>query len=138
MVFPRKTCGFILYARPLFQSESNDKILSALNEAFPDRESRPSYVWLDKACQFWYWLLDSKRQDKLKGWNDTIFLIDRFHQIAGHLGEKTAVARFCKEYCHSSIERYEGLRGVYGTIMGSSEAVEQTCQFWRNVHEYEL
>lgn len=120
-----RPCGFILVARPLFISESNDQILAALNDAFPTSD-KPSYVWLDKACQFWYWLLDPLKPQRMGDWKDVVFLVDRFHQLAGHLGDKTSVAKFCKEYCHSSIERYRGVRGVDGSNLGNSEAAEQT------------
>ena len=120
--FGVRPCGFILNCRPLFISDSNHQILEALNESFP--VDKPSYIWLDKACAFWYWLLDSKCPSRAEGWESVVFLVDRFHKIAGHLGEKTATAKFCKEYCHSTLLQYKGLRDLEGKSLGNSEAAE--------------
>ena len=107
-------------------SESNQQILGALEAAFPDPADRPVYMWLDKACQFWYWLLDEGHPHRQVGWENTKFLVDRFHQIAGHLGEETPTARFCQQFCHFQNEDYEGVMGQDGVYLGNSEAAEQT------------
>ena len=119
-------CGYILAFCPLFVAKSNQQILDALQSAFPDPVDRPAYVWIDKACQFWYWLLDQRHPARIQGWENTKFLVDRFHQIAGHLGEETAVARFCQDNCHFQNEAYDGLVDGDGQYLGNSEAAEQT------------
>ena len=47
-----------------------------------------------------------------------------FHQLAGHLGDKTPTSVFCKEHCHLTNESYRGLTDDEGNNIGNSEAAE--------------
>ena len=67
-------CGYILHKRPLYLSESIRQTVEAFEEYFPTLESKPSYVWLDKACQYWYSI--QSNQAVYQTWKNTTSFVE--------------------------------------------------------------
>ncbi|KAI9135822.1 hypothetical protein BKA69DRAFT_1129754 [Paraphysoderma sedebokerense] len=121
-------CGYVVYAGPIFKSEDAATIVGHFNRAFPDGTPHPSYVWLDKACQVWPYILNSARNREK--WKHTGFIVDRFHKVTGHPSGDQWMKTFCDRYCSYLNPHYTGLRRVQndGQVvdLGNSEAAEQT------------
>ena len=70
-------CGVVIAWTKFPKSESPTNILNWLDELFPNKEDRPSYICIDKACQVFKTAVGSERW---KDWTDTTrFIVDTYH-----------------------------------------------------------
>ena len=86
-------CGIVIAWTKFDKSESPTKILNFLNSVYPNEESRPDYVCIDKAClvlrtcisnALWHpWL------------NTTRFIVDAYHYINHRTSDY-----LCRKWCN--------------------------------------
>jgi hypothetical protein len=87
-------CGCIIAWTKYTTSESPTNILNTLEQVFPDLESQPSYIVIDKACRILAMLMS--RGEHHTWFQTSRFLVDVFH-FKNHRNDPT-----CQRYCNPS------------------------------------
>jgi hypothetical protein len=86
-------CGVVIAWTKFPKSESPTNILNWLDELFPNKEDRPSYICIDKACQVFKTAVGSERW---KDWTDTTrFIVDTYHY-----NNHRATDEICRKWCN--------------------------------------
>jgi hypothetical protein len=86
-------CGVVIAWTKFPKSESPTNILNWLDELFPNKEDRPSYICIDKACQVFKTAVGSERW---KDWTDTTrFIVDTYHY-----NNHRAQDEICRKWCN--------------------------------------
>ena len=86
-------CGLPLAWEKFATSESPSNILSFLDRVYPDEESRPDYVCIDKACLVLRHAVASGRWNTWK--KTTRFIVDSYHYI-----NHRTTDYLCRKYCN--------------------------------------
>ena len=86
-------CGVVVAWTKFDKSESPTKILNWLGVVYPDQDSRPSYVCIDKACQVVRTALTSGLWQEWK--QTTRFIVDSYHYI-----NHKANDLLCRTWCN--------------------------------------
>jgi hypothetical protein len=88
-------CGVVIAWTKFDKSESPTKILDFLGTIYPDVDSRPSYVCIDKACLV---LRTSIANGSWEEWKKTTrFIVDSYH-YTNHKANDV----LCSKYCNPS------------------------------------
>jgi hypothetical protein len=86
-------CGVVIAWTKFPKSESPTNILNWLDELFPNKEDRPAYICIDKACQVFKTAVGSERW---KDWTDTTrFIVDTYHY-----NNHRATDEICRKWCN--------------------------------------
>ena len=86
-------CGVVIAWTKFAKSESPTNILNWLDELFPNKDDRPSYICIDKACQVFKTAVGS---DRWKDWTDTTrFIVDTYHY-----NNHRATDEICRKWCN--------------------------------------
>ena len=86
-------CGVVIAWTKFAKAESPTNILNFLDNVFPDADSRPDYVCIDKACQI---LRHAVASNKWNVWKRTTrFIVDSYHYI-----NHRATDYLCRKYCN--------------------------------------
>jgi len=86
-------CGVVIAWTKFPKSESPTNILNWLDELFPNKEDRPSYICIDKACQVFKTAVGSERW---KDWTDTTrFIVDTYYY-----NNHRAKDEICRKWCN--------------------------------------
>ena len=86
-------CGVVEAWAKFAKSESESNILAFLNKVYPTKESRPSYICIDKACRV---LKHIAKQGHWPEWSETTqFIVDAYH-YQNH--RKTDI--LCQNWCN--------------------------------------
>jgi len=86
-------CGVVIAWAKFAKSESPTNILAFLESVFPMKESRPSYVCIDKACAVLRTSVRNKSWERV--WMDTTrFIVDSYHYI-NHRSTDGLCRRWC-------------------------------------------
>lgn len=86
-------CGVVIAWTKFPKSESPTNILNWLDELFPNKEDRPAYICIDKACQVFKTAVGSERW---KDWTDTTrFIVDTYHY-----NNHRAQDEICRKWCN--------------------------------------
>jgi CxC5 like cysteine cluster associated with KDZ transposases/CxC6 like cysteine cluster associated with KDZ transposases len=86
-------CGVVIGWGKFAKAESPSNILDFLDKIYPDINTRPDYVCIDKGCQLLRHAVASGRWD---GWKDTTrFIVDSYHYINHHTTDY-----LCRKYCN--------------------------------------
>ena len=86
-------CGVPLAWEKFARSESPDNILNFLDRVYPDEESQPDYVCIDKACCILRHAVASGRWNTWK--KTTRFIVDSYHYI-----NHRTTDYLCRKYCN--------------------------------------
>lgn len=122
-----RPCGCILAWTKFATSESPTNIIRMIEEIFPNPDSRPSYIVIDKACRILVMLISRGLQG---AWFQTSrFLVDVFH-FKNHRNDPT-----CQKFCNPTpairvdpnlvIPIQDGNRPVQFQRAFNTEAAEQ-------------
>lgn len=85
-------CGVVIAWTKFDKSESPTKILNFLQTIYPDTESRPSYVCIDKACLV---LRTSISNGSWEEWKKTTrFIVDSYH-YTNHKAKDALCSKYC-------------------------------------------
>ena len=85
-------CGVVIAWTKFDKSESPTNILNFLRTIYPDMESRPSYVCIDKACLLLQTSIANKSWDEWK--QTTRFIVDSYH-YTNHKATDDLCAKYC-------------------------------------------
>jgi hypothetical protein len=86
-------CGVVIAWGKFPKAESPTNILDFLDKVYPDANSHPDYVCIDKGCQLLRHAIASGRWD---GWkNTTRFIVDSYHYI-----NHRTTDYLCRKYCN--------------------------------------
>jgi hypothetical protein len=86
-------CGTIKAWAKFSKSESPTKIMKFLNQIYPTKESRPSYICIDKACTVLKFIVNN---DEYKDWLETTrFVVDSYHYT-----NHKATDIICRTWCN--------------------------------------
>jgi len=86
-------CGVVIAWTKFAKSESPTNILNWLDTVYPDVNSRPDYICIDKACLLLRHAVVSGRWDAWK--NTTRFIVDSYHYINHRTTDS-----LCRTYCN--------------------------------------
>ena len=86
-------CGVVVAWTKFAKAESPTNILDFLDAVYPDSNTRPDYVCIDKGCQLLRHAVASGRWDT---WKDTTrFIVDSYHYI-----NHRTTDYLCRKYCN--------------------------------------
>ena len=86
-------CGVVIAWTKFDKSESPTNILNWLGTVYPEPDTRPSYICIDKACQVLRSVV--AQNDRWGEWRDTTrFIVDSYHYI-NHKATDTLCQRWC-------------------------------------------
>jgi len=86
-------CGVVIAWAKFPKSESPTHILNFLDKVYPNANSRPDYVCIDKGCQV---LRHAVASGRWNGWkNTTRFIVDSYHYINHRVSDHV-----CRKYCN--------------------------------------
>ena len=86
-------CGVVIAWTKFAKSESPTKILKFLKDTYPNKETRPDYVCIDKACLV---LKTSLNNGSWEEWKETTCLIvDAYHYCNHHVKDF-----LCRMFCN--------------------------------------
>jgi len=86
-------CGVVIAWTKFAKSESPTKILNFLETVFPDADSRPNYVCIDKACMV---LRRAINDGRWAEWKETTrFIVDSYHYINHRVQDY-----MCRKWCN--------------------------------------
>jgi hypothetical protein len=88
-------CGVVIAWTKFDKSESPTHILDFLKTIYPDNDSRPSYVCIDKACAVLRTSIVNKSWEEWK--KTTRFIVDSYHY-----NNHKATDSLCAKYCNPS------------------------------------
>jgi hypothetical protein len=86
-------CGVVIAWTKFAKSESPTNILNWLDTVYPDVNSRPDYICIDKACLLLRHAIASGRWNTWK--NTTRFIVDSYHYINHRTTDD-----LCRTYCN--------------------------------------
>jgi hypothetical protein len=86
-------CGVVIAWTKFAKAESPSNILDFLEEVYPDEQSRPDYVCIDKACLLFRHAVASGRWDLWK--STTRFIVDSYHYI-----NHRTTDYLCRKFCN--------------------------------------
>ena len=87
-------CGVVIAWTKFDKSESPTNILNWLGTVYPDPETRPSYVCIDKACQVLRTVV--AQGNRWGSWKESSrFIVDSYHYI-----NHEASDRLCRTWCN--------------------------------------
>jgi hypothetical protein len=86
-------CGVVIGCAKFAKAESPTNILNFSEEVYPDDQSRPDYVCIDKACLVLCHAIASGRWEEWQ--NTTRFIVDSYHYINHHVTDN-----LCRKYCN--------------------------------------
>ena len=90
-----KTCGYILWASPLYRSEGCWQTVAIWNDCFRGQK-KPNYTWTDQGCKLWRYINNKAMYSAV--WSRTRWLVDRFHGNKSH-NMTAAIETFCTRNC---------------------------------------
>ena len=86
-------CGVVIAWTKFARSESTTNILNFLGSVYPDEQSRPDYICIDKACQV---LATAVTNGSWETWKRTTrFIVDSYHYINHKL-----LDYLCRTFCN--------------------------------------
>jgi hypothetical protein len=86
-------CGVVIAWTKFSRAESPTNILRFLDSVFPNEESRPAYVCIDKACLV---LRSSLAEGSWDSWKTTTrFIVDSYHYINHRVADY-----ICRRWCN--------------------------------------
>ena len=86
-------CGVVIGWTKFDKAESPTNILDFLDKVYPDPNTRPDYICIDKGCQLLRHAVASGRWDS---WKDTSrFIVDSYHYI-----NHRTTDYLCRKYCN--------------------------------------
>jgi hypothetical protein len=86
-------CGVVIAWAKFAKAESPTNILNFLDKVYPDANSRPDYICIDKACQLLRHAIAGGRWNIWK--NTTRFIVDSYHYI-----NHRTTDYLCRKYCN--------------------------------------
>jgi len=86
-------CGVVIAWTKFEKSESPTKILKFLKDTYPEKDTRPDYICIDKACLV---LQTSLANGSWEEWKETSHLIVDFYHYTNH----QAGHFICRKYCN--------------------------------------
>src|SRR5438046_1811604 len=86
-------CGVVIAWAKFAKAESPTNILDFLERVYPNANSRPDYVCIDKACLVLRHAVASGRWNLWK--NTTRFIVDSYHYI-----NHRTTDNLCRKYCN--------------------------------------
>jgi hypothetical protein len=86
-------CGVVIAWAKFAKSESPTKILNFLETVFPEEDSRPDFVCIDKACLVLRRAINDGRWEEWK--KTTRFIVDSYHYINHRVQDYT-----CRRWCN--------------------------------------
>jgi hypothetical protein len=86
-------CGVVIAWTKFSRAESPSNILDFLDKVYPNPDSRPDYVCIDKACQLLRHAVASGRWNVWQ--NTTRFIVDSYHYINHRTSDY-----LCRKYCN--------------------------------------
>jgi len=86
-------CGVVIAWTKFAKAESESNILNFLDKVYPDADSRPDYVCIDKGCKLLCHAVASHRWNTWR--NTTCFIVDSYHYI-----NHRTTDYLCRKYCN--------------------------------------